>query len=289
MSKKFNTSSSVTLEQAWDFVFENFPFDGYIPEARKSSYFEMPLSVSKYLDKGALILDFGAGPCDKTAMLSLTGYEVIAYDDFGDDWHNIGDNKNRILEFARRAHIDYVEPNFEGEFAFPENHFDGIILNNVIEHFHDSPGPLLNVLLKSLKVGGYIFIAIPNAVNMRKRIDVVLGKTNYPQMAYYYWATPWRGHIREYVKDDLIQLNRFLGLVEEEISTHHYHLDKLRAFQRSIFKIVCRFFPSFRESWLYVGKKPANWTAKLKPNDEEFDMAYGMQYFNYKNEDAASK
>ena len=289
MKEKPKNFGEMSLDQAWNFVFDNFPFKGYIPEARKSSYFEMPVSVSDYLDKGSLILDFGAGPCDKTAMLSLTGYEVIAYDDFGDDWHNISDNKMKILEFARKAQIEYVEPDKEGNFSFPENHFDGIILNNVIEHFHDSPGPLLNMLLRSLKVGGYIFIAVPNAVNLRKRIDVVLGKTNYPQMAYYFWATPWRGHIREYVKGDLKLLNKFLGLIEEESSTHHYHLDKLGALQRYIFRVVCNFFPAFRESWLYVGKKPVNWSEKLSPSDEEFKMAYGMQYFNYEKEDVTAK
>ena len=117
----------------------------------------------------------------------------------------------------------------------------------------------------------------------------MFGKTNYPQMAYYYWATPWRGHIREYVKDDLVQLNKFLGLFETEISTHHYHLDKLGPLYRTVFKAICRVFPGFRESWLYVGKKPENWTAKLKPNDEEFEMAYGMQYFNYKKEETSIK
>ena len=32
--------------------------------------------------KGSLILDFSAGPFDKTAMLSLVGYKVTAFDDF---------------------------------------------------------------------------------------------------------------------------------------------------------------------------------------------------------------
>ena len=278
-----------SLVKAWNFVLDKFPFDNYIPAARKSSYFEMPLSVSKYIKKGSLILDFGAGPCDKTAMLSLSGYEVIAFDDFKDDWHTLGDNKNKILDFAKKTNIQYVNPDSGGEFNFPENHFDGIILNNVVEHFHDSPGPLLNVLLKSLKVGGHIFIAVPNAVNLRKRIDVLFGKTNYPQMAYYYWATPWRGHIREYVKDDLVKLNSFLGLDEAEISTHHYHLDQLGPVLRRIFVTICKIFPNFRESWLYVGTKPEHWIEKSEPNQEEFEMAYGKQYFDYKKEELASE
>lgn len=289
MKNKRQESLNISLEKAWDFISTEFPFKNYIPPARKSSYFEMPLSVSQYLEKGSLILDFGAGPCDKTAMLSLSGYEVIAFDDFKDDWHNLGDNKDKILNFAKKTNIKYVMSDSDGKFSFPENHFDGIILNNVVEHFHDSPGPLLNVLLKSLKIGGHIFIAVPNAVNLRKRIDVFFGKTNYPQMAYYYWATPWRGHIREYVKDDLVKMNSFLGLEEAEISTHHYHLDQIGPVLRRIFITICKVFPNFRESWLYVGKKPKEWIEKLEPNQEEFKMAYGKQYFDYKKEEMPNK
>lgn len=276
--------SKTEFEKSWEWVNKEFPFLNYIPPARKSSYFEMPLSVSKYLKKGSLILDFGAGPCDKTAMLSLAGFKVTAYDDFGDDWHNFDNNKNKILDFAKKADIEYLTPDLNGKFHFPINYFDGIVLNNVIEHFHDSPGPLLNTLINSLKEGGYIFIAVPNAVNLRKRIDILRGRTNYPQFGYYYWTNPWRGHIREYVENDLKQLGTFLNLDETEISTHHYHLDLIGPTKRIFFKTICKIFPGFRESWLYVGQKPKNWQKKVKPNKREFEIAFGKQYFDYKED-----
>ena len=272
------------LEKAWTFINKEFPFENYIPSARKSSYFEMPNSVSQYQKKGAKILDFGAGSCDKTAMLSLSGFDVVAFDDFGDDWYNFKGNTKKILDFAKKAGINYIHPDEDGNINFPENHYDAIILNNVVEHFHDSPHGLLSTLIKSLKIGGNIFIAVPNAVNLRKRIDVVRGKTNYSPFAYYYWANPWRGHIREYVKDDLEKMGQFLELNTQEISTHHYHLDVISPFKRIVFKAICRIFPSFRESWLYVGQKTESWKERLKPNKEEFKMAFDKQYFDYKEE-----
>ncbi len=273
------------LEKAWSWIIKNFPFPGYIPPGRKSSYFEMPLSISKYLSKDAQILDFGAGPCDKTAMLSLIGYKVTAFDDFGDDWHNFDNNKSKIINFAELSGIQYITPNSSGDINFQENYYDAIILNNVVEHFHDSPRILLNRLIKSLKPNGYIFISVPNAVNLRKRIDVIRAKTNYAPFAYYYWTNPWRGHIREYVKNDLEKMGAFLNLKEIEISTHHYHLETLRISMRIIFRYICKIFPTFRESWLYVGQKPIGWQEKIKPNESEFKSAFGKQYFDYKKED----
>ena len=277
-----NSVEVLSLEEAWQWVNEQFPFRDYIPAARRESYFEMPKAVSKWLANGASILDFGAGPCDKTAMLSLIGYEITAFDDLGDEWHNFCDNRKKILDYAARAGIKYVLPDDNGGFIFPPQQFDAIVLNNVIEHLHDSPRKLLNKLLESLKTNGFIFIDVPNAVNLRKRLDILRGRTNYPHFESFYWSSyPWRGHIREYCRGDLVRLGKFLGLEILEISTHHYHLDKVGPVARDLFKTICRMFPGFRESWLFVGRKPEGWRARNEPSDEEVAVAFRKQYFKY--------
>ena len=76
--------------------------------------------------------------------------------------------------------------------------FDMVILLDVIEHLHDSPRTLLNDLVDTLKDGGLLFITVPNAGNIIKRIDLLLGKTNLPPFDGYYWSPdPWRDHKRE--------------------------------------------------------------------------------------------
>jgi len=57
----------------------------------------------------------------------------------GDDWYNFGDNRKKIIDYAARAGIKYILPEDNGDFVFPTNQYDAIILNNVIEHLHDSP------------------------------------------------------------------------------------------------------------------------------------------------------
>ena len=210
--------------EAWQTVIANFPFDDYIPIARKHAYVEMPRAIKRYLNTGAEILDFGAGSCDKTAMMSLQGFKVTAFDDWGDDWYTFGDNESKILAFAEECKINYIKK-FE---EISEKKYDAIVLNNVVEHLHDSPRVLLNELLRSLKDNGYLFIAVPNAANFRKRLAILLGKTNYPSYESFFWSPdPWRGHVREYVKSDLVKLAKFLNLEEEEVYSHHYHLDRI--------------------------------------------------------------
>lgn len=269
-----------SLEIAWNWVTDNFPFDGYIPGARKQAYFSLPNSLMDILPLNSEILDFGAGPCDKTAILSQVGYKVTAYDDLGDEWYNLKNNKNEILRFANLAGIKYLYPEIVGNFSNINHTFDAVILNNVIEHFHDSPREVLNLLISMIRPGGYLLVDVPNAVNLRKRIDVLRGRTNYPSIESYYWSSnPWRGHNREYVKDDLMKINRYLGLDLINVSTHHYHLDSVNIFVSTLFQLVCKVFPNFRESLLYIGKKPARWVARDLPNEDEKIKATKKQYY----------
>jgi SAM-dependent methyltransferase len=270
------------LESAWLRVNDQFPFEEYIPARRKSSYFEMPLAVHRHLGEKAEILDFGAGSGDKTAMLALAGYQVTAFDDLGDYWYNLDDNRERILKFHRDMGVTFLLPEVDRKLPFEDNGYDGIILNNVIEHLHDSPRVLLNALIGKLKEGGILFIDVPNAANLRKRIDIARGRTNYPSMASFYW-TPgsWRGHVREYVKQDLHELSEYLGMELVELSSHHYHLETLNSVARKTFVAICKCFPGLRESWLLACRKPPNWQPRLVPNEREFSATLRKQYFRY--------
>ena len=125
-------------------------------------------------------------------------------------------------------------------------------------------------------------ITVPNAANLRKRIHLLFGKTNYNQFAYYYWYPGlWRGHIREYVRNDLVLLNQFLGLELLELTTYHLQLDVLPAWARPLFVGFSYVVPGIRDSWMLVSRKPEDWVPQFKPNSEQFEQAFGGQYFDY--------
>ena len=113
-------------------------------------------------------------------------------------------------------------------------------------------------------------MTVPNAVSIKKRICVLLGKTSLPRFEVYYWYPgPWRGHIREYTKDDLIKLCEYLDLRIIEIRSCDHEVHKLPTVVRPVYSSLTKLFPGWKDSWLLVAKKKPDWTPKknLPPNE----------------------
>lgn len=270
------------LERAWLVVNEGFPFKGYINAARKSGYLEMVRRVTRWSSRDSKVLDFGAGPCDKTALFSLVGMEVTAVDTLQDAWHKLDGNKEKIISFAKSVGIDYYLADKDEGFTFPDKKYDVLMLHNVIEHLHSSPRVLLNKLLCYVRPGGIFVITVPNAANLRKRIHLLLGRTNYNRFEYFYWYPGlWHGHVREYVQKDLLLLSEYLRLELLELSTYHLQLDRLPVAARQLFVGFSVLAPGTRDSWMLIARKPLDWKPRFKPSPEEFEGAFGSQYYDY--------
>jgi len=254
----------MTIDEAIQRTIEEFPFQGYMTSAETANGAHSNISntVLRYLRPGSAILDFGCGPCDKTAILQFLGFRCSAYDDLQDDWHKMPGNREKILSFANRCGIDFKQAN-GGILPFEKNSFDMIMLHDVLEHLHDSPRDLLNDLLELAKPEGLLFVTVPNAVNIRKRIDVLSGRTNLPHFESYYWYPGcWRGHIREYVKDDLVKLSEYLNLDVIELRGCDHMLQKLPVTARPIYLFVTGMFTGWKDSWLLVARKMKGWAPK---------------------------
>jgi SAM-dependent methyltransferase len=214
-----------------------------------------------YLPIGARILDFGCGPCDKTALYQRLGYECYACDDLNDDWHKEGNNAEIIKRFAEREGIHFFQTS-NGTLPYDEEFFDGILLVDVVEHLHDSPRSVLNVLIAKLKPEGLVFMGMPNSVNIRKRISVVLGRTNYPSLGSFYFSKePWRGHVREYTLNETKQLLRYhnLDVVYGKGVNIFAHKRLRNRFLKLSYLLATRIFTSLSEGILVIGRKPEAW------------------------------
>ena len=259
----------MNLKEAFDQLLKDFPYSNYInSDILGNAYKETPEIVLKYLPIGSKILDFGCGPCDKTAILQKLGYNCTGYDDLQDDWHLEGENRDTILKFIEDQNIKFIESDYTIDFPFKKCSFDMIILNDVIEHLHDSPRTILNNLAGFLKEDGLMLITVPNGGNIRKRIDLLFGRTNYPPFEGYYWSKdPWRDHIREYVYDDLKQLAQFLKMETLELKGIDQMLtnDKLPEWLWPFWKLVTFFYPSWKDSWLLLMKKNKDWSKSKDP------------------------
>lgn len=261
----------MNIQEAKAYVKDRFPFPNYMDGA-VDLYETLPNTVNKYLKPGDKILDFGSGPCDKLAILQVLGYECTGYDDLSDEWHLLEDNREKIFEFTKDIGIRFVLADDESlPFDREEDLFDMIMSHDVIEHLHNSPRELFNELVALIKTDGYIFLTVPNAANLRKRLAVMFGQTNHPPYETYYWyPDPWRGHVREYVKDDLRKLSEYLGLEIVELRSSHHMLKVLPPLLRKPFVFLTHFFPGWRDSWLLVAKKPKGWVPKKELSKEEY-------------------
>jgi SAM-dependent methyltransferase len=255
----------MTIMEAIQRIIEKFPFEGYMATEEgkiRGVYSNIADTVLRYLQPGRAILDFGCGPCEKTAVLQFLGFHCSAYDDLQDVWHKLPGNREKILSFANECGIDFKLAN-GGMLPFKKNSFDMIMLHDVLEHLHDSPRDLLNDLLDIAKPKGLLFVTVPNAVNIRKRIDVLLGKTNLPRFESYYWYPgSWRGHIREYVQNDLVTLSDYLNLEVLELRGCDHMLQKLPRSIRPAYLLLTRIFPGWKDSWLLVARKKKSWSVK---------------------------
>jgi SAM-dependent methyltransferase len=272
------------FEDAKKKVEEQFPYAGYM-DISADSYINTTKTVVKYLQPGAKILDFASGPCDKTAIIQEMGYECSAFDDLQDDWHLIDNNKEKILEFAKSFGIDFKLAS-DGYLPFEKNSFDMVMAHDVLEHLHDSPRELINDLAELIKPRGLLFITVPSAVNIKKRIEVLMGKTNLPDFSGYYWSPgAWRGHIREYAKNDLKELSDYIGFEIEALHGCHHMLHVVPKPALPIYLGITKVIPDFRDSWLLVARKPDNWEPKRKLSDREYAQLIGKYSPYYLDKD----
>jgi len=247
-----------SLDSALRWLEASLPFEGYLhlgTDAQRS----MAELVQARLSAGASVLDIGCGPCDKTAVLSRIGYRCTGIDDFRDPWHREGDNLSRILAFAQAAGVRVVEGD-GASLPFADASFDAVMLCDVIEHLHASPRALLEDGLRLVKDDGWIFISVPNALNMRKRLDVLRGRTNYPPYEQFFRSgAVWRGHVREYSWGDLSRLSSLLGLADATVHGRHHMLGVLPAWLRAPYRLATAGIPSMRDTLVLCARKPRGW------------------------------
>jgi len=273
--------NKMTLEEAIRIVREKCPFEDYINPA-KGAYLNITQTVMKYLEPPARILDFGAGLSDKTAVLAVLGFDCSACDDLQDHWHKLPGNREKIVQFATDYNINFHLMEHEADFPYQKDEFDMVMMHDILEHIHDSPRDVLNDLLEFLKPGGYLFITVPNAANLMKRVLLGIGRTNLPSFDSYYWyPSSWRGHIREYVKDDLIKLTNYLDLDRIELHGCHNNLISIPRPLRPVWLVLTRIITSGCDNWLLVAQKKEGWQSRKYISEEELRKIM-KRYIAYK-------
>jgi 2-polyprenyl-3-methyl-5-hydroxy-6-metoxy-1,4-benzoquinol methylase len=266
--KESNKKLESDFSEAFTEFKSRYPFSDKLGASEYLASRAIITELSKHLDgfDGKRLLDIGCGPMSKTAIFQLFGCHCFGVDDLSDPWHVEGTNTQKIKNFATQLGINFHKQ-AEGDYTIPfeESSFDLVTSLSVIEHLHESPREMLNTMGKMAREGGLIVIKMPNSVNLRKRLSVFRGKTNFPPVNQFYDSNgTWRGHVREYTLDEIIYICKRSGfeLVSATTFEHLAH-EKLASPLREIYLMICNLIPTLRSSLLVVCRKPPRWKPEI--------------------------
>ena len=257
-----------------------FPFPDLIDETQDTIKSIAGL-LSQVVPVGGRVLDLGCGALDKASVYQKMGYQCYCADDFLDTWHKNPNNFYPVSNYAESIGIEIHSQSEPLELPWEIESFDAVTIINVIEHLHESPRELLNLAGHYLKSGGVLIVGMPNSVNLRKRISVLFGNSNYtPVQGLYEFDGLWRGHTREYTLKETCQIVTWTGFEVIFKSTFHGLLMNRLANKtaRSLFKSLCMIAPGFRDSILVAARKPANWKPRVS-DGQVFQTISGHEGF----------
>jgi SAM-dependent methyltransferase len=205
-------------------------------------------------------------------ILAGLGYEAWGVDDFRDPWQE-PEAVQEIYRFAERSSVHLVRSAIED--LSPDQPWDGASLVDVIEHLHVSPRVVLNQVGAALGPNGVVIVVMPNSVNLRKRIAVLSGKSNYPPLGDFFHSQGlWRGHVREFTMRETVELLRLSGYrVVDSRCFDAIALDRLRhEVARITFLAATSLWRSVKDSHITVGRRPAGWRPVEADTSRQPDM-----------------
>jgi SAM-dependent methyltransferase len=258
-------SMKIQIRDAFEEVRSRFPFEGYMNESKYCAISVIVHALCESIPTfaGKRLLDIGCGPMDKTAVLKKLGFDCCAADDLTDPWHLQDGNQVKIKRFAEAMGIAFHHQN-EGEYSLPfeVNSFDVVSSFAVIEHLHESPRQLLNAMGRYARPGGWLVVTTPNSVNLRKRISVLFGRTNYPPVGQFLNARGlWRGHVREYTLSELTHVCKDSGFeIVANRTFEHIAYERLSMPLRQVYLLLGTLLPTLRSGLLVVCRKPEGWS-----------------------------
>jgi SAM-dependent methyltransferase len=184
-------------------------------ESRQELYIQL-LAENGLLKRGTTIVDLGGGGTWFTPVLSQMGFDASLVDDFKGGGGVNEDPQRRDLSFIDRFRElgvkVYSQDLLSPPLPFPNESVDVFTFIDALEHLHHSPRRLFAEIQRALRPQGYMLLATPNAVSLRKRIWAVLGLNPSPDFHGWYDPDVFRGHVREPSVRELHRLLELNGL-----------------------------------------------------------------------------
>ena len=193
----------------------------------------------------SLCIDLGCGNGDDLMVVRKYNPKAKCVGvDFGDR------NKEGLLERG----IEFVSMNIENQLLpFESETIDLIIANQVLEHTKEIYW-IHHEIFRTLKVGGYLYVGVPNILSLHNRILGLLGI--HPTCLKMISA-----HVRGFSKKDMILFYREIAgsflTIEQFYGSQFYPLSK------TIARPMAKAFPSLAFSIFFLIKKTGNYQGEF--------------------------
>jgi SAM-dependent methyltransferase len=191
--------------------------------------------------------------------LAKIGFEVHTYDI--PEFQQNGNLTKLYSKYNVHSSSGYLKDVGKTALPYPDDHFDAVILSEVLEHLSFNPLPVLQEINRTLKKGGILYITTPNQVRKTNRINLLFGFSIRNDISDSVIQLDGEKkticgiHWREYTLLELMQLLEITGFT---IST--YYFSTLTKTHYSFIKkllhgMMSCFFPSLENSITIIAHK----------------------------------
>lgn len=216
--------------------------------------------ATAHLPGTVTLCDIGGSFGDFASGCAAVGMNALFIDDFLCRCH--GDESSPKYEVHKQYGAKLISRDVIAEgIDFPDDSIDIFTCFATMEHFHNSPKKLFAQVMLALKPGGVFLLSAPNAVDLMKRLTVVLGTADWSPMSAWYEEPLFRSHVREPRVADLKYIARDMRLVDVQIfgrnwTAHTIRNPLLRTLGLAMDRVL-RFVPSLCGEIYLLGKKPS--------------------------------
>jgi len=176
----------IILLSLWDAKGEQAYIDFLLSQYEKILLDFNKIFNDTVIPKRVLEISSFLGVVDVT--LAKIGFEVHTYDI--PEFQQNGNLNKLYSKYNIHPSSGYLQDVGKTGLPYPDDHFDAVILSEVLEHLSFNPLPVLQEINRTLKKGGILYITTPNQVRKTNRINILFGLS-----------------IRNTINDSVIQLD----------------------------------------------------------------------------------
>jgi SAM-dependent methyltransferase len=138
---------------------------------------------------------------------------------------------------------------------------DAVVMCEVLEHFNFNPLPVLQEINRVLKVGGFVYIGMPNQASLHKRINLLLGRSVHNSIDDFFKQLDRKDnmivglHWREYTMGETVEMIEKMGF--EAVKRYYFQpaAEHRPGFLQALQRQIAKYRPAFRSFQVVIGRK----------------------------------